>query len=101
GDLVRIADAGLDLLQAHHRADATTGRQARGPPVLVAEGDARQQALVLADGAAQRDGHLLAVVLVEHRLGFEVALAEVWRRVVELDTAVLLDRKSTRLNSSH
>src|SRR5437667_378179 len=61
------------------------------PAVLIAEGDAREQALVFAHGTAQRDGDLLAVLLVQHLLGLEIALAQVRRGVVEVDGAVLLE----------
>src|SRR3989304_3180728 len=64
-------------------------RQARGPAVLVADRDAAQQALVFADGAAEGDRDLLAVLGVQHVIRFVVALAQVRRRVVEPDAAVL------------
>ena len=66
-------------------------RQPRRPAVLVAEGDARDEPLILADGAAQGDGHLLAVLLVEHGLRLEVALAHVGLGRVELDRPVLFE----------
>src|SRR5262249_35298792 len=64
-------------------------RQPRGPPVLVAEGDAGEEPLVLPDRTTEADGDLLAVALVQHVLRLEVALGEVRRRVVEVDPAVL------------
>ena len=41
------------------------------------------------------------LIIVEHRLGFVCANAGVDHSNVEGDQTVLLDRKSTRLNSSH
>ena len=89
GHLVQVDDDGLDLLAAHDRADATTRGQPRGAQVLVAKGDAGQQPLVFADRAAEGNGHLATIVLVEHLGGCEIAFAQVGRRVVEGDRAVL------------
>src|ERR1700730_830929 len=62
-----------------------------GAAFRVAERDARDEPLVLAHRAAERDRDLLAVPGVQHPLGLEVALAEVGPGVVELDGAVLLE----------
>src|SRR4029450_7163406 len=57
----------------------------------VAERDAGQQALVFADGTAQRYRDLLAVARVERARPPAVALAEVGPGVVEVERAVLLE----------
>ena len=90
-DLVEIDHDGLDLLGAHHRAHPAARGQPRRPSVLVAERDAREQALVLTHGATQRNRHLLAIVRVQHALGLEVALAHVGSGIVEVNGAVLLE----------
>jgi len=88
----RSTTMALTFFDPIHRAHAAARRQAAraGRPWSL-KANARDEALILPHRPAEADGDLLAVPLVQHVLGLEVALAEIRRGVVEIDTAVLLE----------
>src|SRR5439155_18484830 len=71
--------------------DTAAGGQSRGPTVLVAEGNTAEKSLVFTDRPAERDRDFLAVLLVKIVLHFEVPLAQIRGRVVEVDRSVFLE----------
>ena len=88
---VAVDDDRLDLLAAHHRADAAARGDADGAALGIGEGDPRDQPHILADRPAQAEAHLVAVFLEQQFRRFDIALAEIGLGILEGDLAVLVD----------